>query len=133
MEIEGKSPMTGMTQEEKDEYIMGKAMEIIMSSGDARNLASQAMNEIAKGNLDEAKALLKDADKLQAAAHNIQTDMIQGDIRGGDEKMGYYVLFAHAQDTLMTIQSEINLTKSMLKIAKNYEARLAALENKASE
>lgn len=125
--------MTGMTQEEKDEYIMGKAMEIIMSSGDARNLASQAMNEIAKGNLDEAKALLKDADKLQAAAHNIQTDMIQGDIRGGDEKMGYYVLFAHAQDTLMTIQSEINLTKSMLKIAKNYEARLAALENKASE
>ena len=27
---EEKSPMTGMTQEEKDEYVMGKAMDIIM-------------------------------------------------------------------------------------------------------
>ena len=120
---EEKSPMTGMTQEEKDEYVMGKAMDIIMGSGDARLHASKAMDHIAKGELDEA-------DKLQAEAHNVQTEMIQGDIRGGDEKMGYYVLFAHAQDTLMTIQVEINMTKSMLKIAKNYEKRLADLEAK---
>ena len=92
--------------------------------------ASKAMDHIAKGELDEAKAELKEADKLQAEAHNVQTEMIQGDIRGGDEKMGYYVLFAHAQDTLMTIQVEINMTKSMLKIAKNYEKRLADLEAK---
>ena len=120
---EEKSPMTGMTQEEKDEYVMGKAMDIIMGSGDARLHASKAMDHIAKGEL-------KEADKLQAKAHNVQTEMIQGDIRGGDEKMGYYVLFAHAQDTLMTIQVEINMTKSMLKIAKNYEKRLADLEAK---
>ena len=120
---EEKSPMTGMTQEEKDEYVMGKAMDIIMGSGDARLHASKAMDHI-------AKAELKEADKLQAEAHNVQTEMIQGDIRGGDEKMGYYVLFAHAQDTLMTIQVEINMTKSMLKIAKNYEKRLADLEAK---
>ena len=104
---EEKSPMTGMTQEEKDEYVMGKAMDIIMGSGDARLHASKAMDHIAKGELDEAKAELKE-----------------------DEKMGYYVLFAHAQDTLMTIQVEINMTKSMLKIAKNYEKRLADLEAK---
>ena len=110
---EEKSPMTGMTQEEKDEYVMGKAMDIIMGSGDARLHASKAMDHIVKGELDEAKAELKEADKLQA-----------------DEKMGYYVLFAHAQDTLMTIQVEINMTKSMLKIAKNYEKRLADLEAK---
>lgn len=123
--------MVGMTEEEKAEFIQGKAMEIIMNAGDARGYASQAMNAIAKGQLDEAKALLKEADKVQSEAHNIQTEMIQGDIRGGDEKMGYYVLFAHAQDTLMTIQVEINMAKSMLKIAKNYEARLSALEGKA--
>ena len=39
---EEKSPMTGMTQEEKDEYVMGKAMDIIMGSGDARLHASKA-------------------------------------------------------------------------------------------
>lgn len=128
--MEENVTMVGMTEEEKAEYIQGKAMEIIMNAGDARDFAAQAMNAIAKGNLDEAKALLKEADKVQSAAHNVQTEMIQGDIRGGEEKMGYYVLFAHAQDTLMSIQVEINMTKSMLKIAKNYEARLAALENK---
>lgn len=125
--------MIGMTEEEKAEFIQGKAMEIIMNAGDARDFAAQAMQAIAKGNLDEAKALLKEADKVQSAAHNVQTEMIQGDIRGGDEKMGYYVLFAHAQDTLMTIQVEINMAKHMLRIAKNYEARLAALEAKAAE
>ena len=114
----------------KEGVPQGKAMDIIMVSGDARLHASKAMDHIAKGELDEAKAELKEADKLQAEAHNVQTEMIQGDIRGGDEKMGYYVLFAHAQDTLMTIQVEINMTKSMLKIAKNYEKRLADLEAK---
>ena len=125
---EEKLPMAGMSQEEKDEYVMGRAMDIIMNSGDARLHASKAMEHIAKGELEAARAELKEADGLQAAAHNIQTEMIQGDIRGGDEKMGYYVLFAHAQDTLMTIQVEINMTKSMLKIAAAYEQRLAALE-----
>ena len=99
--------------------------------GDARLHASKAMDHIAKGELDEAKAELKEADKTAGRGPTtVQTEMIQGDIRGGDEKMGYYVLFAHAQDTLMTIQVEINMTKSMLKIAKNYEKRLADLEAK---
>ena len=130
--MEETSPMSGMSQEEKDEYVMNKAMEIIMNSGDARVHASKAMDCIAKGDFEQAKALLKEADKVQAAAHNIQTDMIQGDIRGGDEKMGYYVLFAHAQDTLMTIQVEINMTKSMLKLAPAYQERLDALEKKVN-
>lgn len=130
--MEETSPMSGMSQEEKDEYVMNKAMEIIMNSGDARVHASKAMDCIAKGDFEQAKALLKEADKVQAAAHNIQTDMIQGDIRGGDEKMGYYVLFAHAQDTLMTIQVEINMTKSMLKLATAYQERLDALEKKVN-
>ena len=130
--MEETSPMSGMSQEEKDEYVMNKAMEIIMNSGDARVHASKAMDCIAKGDFEQAKALLKEADKVQAAAHNIQTDMIQGDIRGGDEKMGYYVLFAHAQDTLMTIQVEINMTKSMLKLVTAYQERQDALEKKVN-
>ena len=122
--------MVGMTEEEKADFVMEQSMNIIMSAGDARLKASEAVDAIAEGRLDDAKALLKEADKLQAKAHNIQTDMIQGDIRGGDEKMGYFVLFAHAQDTLMTTQVEINMTKAMLKIAQKYEERIAALESK---
>jgi PTS system cellobiose-specific IIA component len=50
--------------------------------------------------------------------------MIQGDIRGGDEKMEYSVLFAHAQDTLMTIQVEINMTKNFLKYAEAIDKKI---------
>ena len=44
------------------------------------------------------------------------------------EKSEYSLLFAHAQDTLMTIYSEINIAKQLLKIFKAYETRIAALE-----
>jgi PTS system cellobiose-specific IIA component len=127
---EEENPMSEMSEEERVEYIVDQAMNIIMASGDARTLAARARDAIADGNFDEARDLLKQADKTQVRGHNIQTAMIQGDIRGGDEKLGYHVLFAHAQDTLMTIQVEINLTKSMLKQAEAYDARLRVLEAK---
>ncbi|MBS5865978.1 MAG: PTS lactose/cellobiose transporter subunit IIA [Coriobacteriaceae bacterium] len=127
---EKENPMLGMSEAEKTEYIVEQAMGIIMASGDARTLAAQARDAIAESRFDDARDLLKRAGKTQVEAHNIQTAMIQGDIRGGDEKLGYHVLFAHAQDTLMTIQVEINLTKSMLRQAETYEIRLKALEDK---
>lgn len=126
---ENENPMMGMNDEEKREYIINKAMEIIMNSGDARNYAAQARDEINNGNYAKAAQLLKEADKVQTAAHVTQTEMIQGDIRGGDEAMQYSVLFAHAQDTLMTIQVEINMTKAMLKMAESFEKRFAKAEN----
>lgn len=130
LEDEEEISLAGLSEEERTEFVVEKAMEIIMASGDARNLASQAFGRIVEGDFDEARALLKQADKTQVKAHNVQTAMIQGDIRGGDEKLGYYVLFAHAQDTLMTIQTELNLTKSMLKLAEAQSARIDALEAK---
>lgn len=117
-----------MTQEERDGYVLEQSMQIIMNSGDARLLIAEAVEQMAQGQFEEAREKLKEAGVKQTAAHNIQTDMIQGDIRGGDEKMGYYVLFAHAQDTMMTIQSELNMAKFMMKIMGNYEGRIAKLE-----
>jgi cellobiose PTS system EIIA component len=130
MHEEEEISLAGLSGEERDQYVAERALQIIMSSGDARTLAKQAMDKGTEGKFDEADDLLKQAEKKQVAAHNVQTAMIQGDIRGGDEKLGYYVLFAHAQDTMMTIQTEINLTKSLLKIMKANEERFAAIEAK---
>lgn len=130
MHEEEEISLAGLSGEERDQYVAERALQIIMSSGDARTLAKQAMDKGAEGKFDEADDLLKQAEKKQVAAHNVQTAMIQGDIRGGDEKLGYYVLFAHAQDTMMTIQTEINLTKSLLKLMKANEERFAAIEAK---
>ena len=80
------------------------------------------------GNFDEAEEKMKVAHEKITAAHKVQTDAIQGETRG--ESSEYSLLFAHAQDTLMTIYSEINIAKQLIKIFRNYEKRLAELENK---
>lgn len=111
-----------------DEKIVENAMEIIMHAGDARLCCKNALDCIATGNLDEAKMHMKEADAKIAEAHHIQTDCIQGATSG--EEFEYNVLFTHAQDTLMTIYSEINLTKQMANIFEKFNERIAALENK---
>lgn len=101
-------------------------MEIIMQAGDARLCCKKAVDSIATGNFAEAREHIKEADKIMAAAHHIQTDCIQAAIAG--EEISYNVLFTHAQDTLMTIYSEINLIKNMTKVFEKFNERLEALE-----
>ncbi|MEL7657189.1 MAG: PTS lactose/cellobiose transporter subunit IIA, partial [Bacillota bacterium] len=54
------------------------------------------------------------------------TDMIQGEARG--EGIGYSLLFTHAQDTLMTINSELQLAKQLYHVFESLEKRIAKLE-----
>ena len=62
----------------------------------------------------KAKRAHKKAEGRIAGAHRVQTDAIQGSI--GGETQAYSLLFAHAQDTLMTVYSEIHMTKQLLLI-----------------
>lgn len=109
-----------------EDKIVEDAMEIIMRAGDARLCCKKAIDCIAAGNLDEAKEHMKEADAKIAQAHHIQTDCIQSAIAG--EKFEYNVLFTHAQDTLMTIYSEISLAKQMAGVFEGLEERIRALE-----
>lgn len=109
-----------------DEQIMQNAMQIIMFAGDARVCCKDALEAVAAQDYETAKAKLKDAQGKIAEAHHIQTDAIQGDV-GGEERMEYSVLFAHAQDTLMTIYSEINMTKHIINISENLDKRISEL------
>lgn len=111
-----------------DEKIVEAAMAIILNAGDARVSCKEALDAIALGNFEEAEAKLKDAQAKNVTAHKVQTEAIQGETRG--EKAEYSLLFAHAQDTMMTIYSEINIAKQLLKIFMAYEKRIAAIENK---
>ncbi len=110
-----------------NEKIVENAMQIIMSAGDARNCCQEALHAISAGDMAAAEEHLKQADAKIAEAHHIQTDCIQGAIAG--EAFEYNVLFAHAQDTLMTIYSEIMIAKQMRNIFSSYEERLKKLEN----
>lgn len=109
-----------------NEKVVQSAMSIILNAGDARVACKEALDAISESDFDKAEEKMKIAHEKITIAHKIQTDAIQGETRG--EESEYSLLFAHAQDTLMTIYSEINIAKQLLKIFKSYEQRIAALE-----
>lgn len=109
-----------------DENTIKSSMDIILAAGDARVQCKAALDAIAINDVENAKTYIKEAQKLITKAHKIQTDAIQDETRG--EKKEYSLLFAHAQDTLMTIYSEINIAKQLIKIFETIDTRLCKLE-----
>jgi PTS system cellobiose-specific IIA component len=102
------------------------AMEIIMKAGDARLYISEALKACAEGGFDEVDKKLEEAKRQLAAAHRLQTEIVQSE--GEGVKHEHTLLFIHAQDTLMTIYSEMNLARQLKAVFQRYEDRLAALE-----
>lgn len=91
------------------------AMKIILHAGDCRNRISEAF-QAAKDNKGAAKtkALLQQARKEITKAHKLQTDVIQSTIL--QEEQTITMLFIHAQDTLMTIHSELFIAEQILSL-----------------
>jgi len=108
--------------------IMDVAMSIIMDAGDARLEIMNFFRAMAAGNFEECEVKLPEARQLLAKAHSRQTEIIQSESEGALRE--HPLLFIHAQDTLMTVNSELNICSQMLGICKNYEARLTALEKR---
>ena len=101
-----------MEENEKRDINM-VAMEVIMNAGDGRDKIDEALAAMAEGKLDEVDKLLEEAEALIVKAHNAQTEVIQSQVSG--ESME---LFVHAQDTVMTITTELRMTQKLLPIVK---------------
>lgn len=105
-----------------DEKIINVAMEIILHAGEARNLATKAMIAEMDGEKDKAQELLASAKENVKKAHLSQTKVIQDEARG--DKIEICLLFIHAQDTLMTIASEVNVMEQMMKMNRKLEEKI---------
>ena len=103
------------------------SMSIILNAGEARVFCQKALDNLADNSIEIARQNIKMAQNKIVEAHKTQTDAIQGEARG--EVSEYSLLFAHAQDTLMTIYSEINLAKQLIKIFEKLNIRLEKLES----
>lgn len=117
-----------------DDSVVHDSMQIILHAGDARTISSKALTAATNGDIHLARELIEQAHEELLQAHQIHTDRIQSEAEGNCQE--YSLLFAHAQDTLMTITSEVLLTKRLIGIVEGYnsrieslEARLAKLEN----
>jgi cellobiose PTS system EIIA component len=98
------------------------SMQIILLAGDARNEVYQALEQIEHEDYVNADQHLRQARGLITNAHQVQTHAIQSEAKG--EAIPYSALFSHAQDTLMTIMSEINLTQKLIKIFSRIDEKL---------
>ena len=89
-----------------------KSMEMIVAAGAARTALNQALDNI--DDVEKYDALMEEARKKITESHTAQTKVLQGTIT--DVNFYPNILFTHAQDTLMTVMSEINTAKAIGKV-----------------
>lgn len=106
-----------------DDKVVQVAMQIVISAGDARNAAGKALDCVAAFDFAGAKEHMEEANNHICAAHNAQTEMIQSEI-AGTETFSPSMLFSHAQDTLMTVMSEIHLTDKMIAVFESFNNKI---------
>lgn len=107
------------------------SMKIILGAGDARAVIQEALKEVEAFNFEQAEEKLAEAKKHISQAHSIQTSAIQEEAQGNT--VPYSTLFSHSQDHLMTVMSELNIAKNLLKLSKSIDQRLSKLEEKSSD
>ncbi len=106
-----------------DDKVVQVAMQIVIAAGDARNAAGKALDCVAAFDFEGARTCMKEAHEHISQAHNAQTEMIQSEI-AGTETFSPSMLFSHAQDTLMTVMSEIHLTDKMIAVFESFNNKI---------
>lgn len=99
-----------------DEELVTAAMAVIISAGEARDYCREALAAAREGKFDAAEVVLAKAKEKITEAHGGQTEVLQKEASG--EKNEINLLFIHAQDTLMTIMSEYNMTQEFMETYK---------------
>lgn len=92
-------------------------MKLIMHGGDARSKSLLAISHARQGDIETAEELLNDASDEINAAHEVQTDLIQSEVRG-ENKTLITLLMVHAQDHLMNAMTVRDLSKEIVLILK---------------
>lgn len=97
-----------------DKDIVSVAMEIILKAGDSRTLIQKAFAAAAQRDFEASHTHLTEAEQKLNEAHIVQTDIIQKAVRG--EPVEINLMLIHAQDTIMTINSEYIIAEQMISL-----------------
>lgn len=108
-------------KEETENKSVKDTMEIILHAGDAREFIADAIDNVATYDYSKAEENMRKAEAELVIAHRLQTAKIQQEAEG--KKVPYSVLFTHAQDTLMTINTEYNIVKHLIAVFKARDER----------
>jgi len=82
------------------EQISMTGFEIVAYAGDAKTALIKALESARAGKIEEARALVEEANKSIVDAHNSQTKLLADE--AGGMNMDVTFIMVHGQDTLMT-------------------------------
>ena len=101
-----------------------RLMQLIVRSSKVTSIAMQSMKSALAGDLSSARELLDEAKAKGVEAHNIQTEMIQLEIKG--EASPPTLLAVHAQDHFMNS----HLLLEMVGIVVEQQTQMKALQER---
>ncbi|MFD1393382.1 PTS lactose/cellobiose transporter subunit IIA [Lacticaseibacillus jixianensis] len=96
-----------------DEDVAQTAMQIILSAGNAKSTALEAIDAALAGDNDGAVKKIADAKEQLNGAHNIQTSLMTQEMNG--KMIQKSILLIHAQDQFMAANTEIELGERIIK------------------
>jgi cellobiose PTS system EIIA component len=117
-----KEIISMIDREKEIEALNLLSMQMILHAGDARNDVMEALKYCEEEKYDRADELLEKANKDITAAHKLQTETVQKEAQG--EESLFSLLFAHAQDTLMTVKSEYELAKRLVRVFRRLDEKI---------
>lgn len=95
---------------------------IISKVGEAKYLAMEAFNSVHKSdNYDDAELKLKEAEKLLNEAGSLHMDIISKEAEGN--QLNFSVIFMHAEDQFLTIQTFVLTVRMLLKTIKKLDSK----------
>jgi cellobiose-specific phosphotransferase system component IIA len=97
------------------------SMGAILHAGNAREAIFKAADKAAQGEFIQADELMQKANAELVEAHRAQTSTLQKEAEGVE--IPYSSLFGHAQDHVMTVKTEHNLVKEIIKLYKRLEEK----------
>jgi len=112
--------------DDKHEALQQTAMQMILHAGDARVSLRAAYEAIADQDFAKAREVLAQAKADITLAHKAQTQLIQAEARGVRHDAS--LLFNHAQDTLMTVNSEWVTATNLLGVFQALVTRIESVE-----
>ncbi|MGM9929466.1 MAG: PTS lactose/cellobiose transporter subunit IIA [Bacillus sp. (in: firmicutes)] len=98
------------------------SFQIILHSGNARSKVIQSLREYRAGKIEEAEALLQQAEEDLSVSHEIHFHMIQREASGNPTQ--FSLLLMHSEDHLMSTLSMKELVKELLEIFKAKDAQV---------
>lgn len=111
-----------MMETKEKEALIETSMKIILHAGEARTLMMQAFDLLEDDKFEEVDLKFKECKEQIDIAHSYQTGIVQKEANG--EIVEYSPLFTHAQDILMTVQSQLVLCKRIARLYKNLEGKI---------